>query len=186
VPRDVGYVYPVQSNRSSLATIPSIRTKYVCFQEASKTAPANQASNWDAMKHSEGVGIGRRCQPSFAKRNSSSPVAVGMAIADRSRTDPYERHYRIRLLPWMMASKRNFTSRTPRNPWDTDFPALCRARVEFRNVLLGPRSSLHHLRRGSQHLLVRQLHRYYRRCPTPQRRACPACGKSPSRTRSPI
>ena len=28
-----------------------------------------------------------------------------------------------------------FTSRTPRNPWDTDFPALCRARVEFRNVL---------------------------------------------------
>src|SRR5580658_64676 len=50
----------------------------------------------------------------------------------------------------MMASKRNFcTSRTPRNPWDTDFPALCRARVEFHNVLLGPRSSLHHLRRGA-------------------------------------
>ena len=77
------------------------------------------------------------------------------------RTDPYERHYRIRLLPWMMASKRNFTSRTPRNPWDTDFPALCRARVEFRNVLLGPRSSLHHLRRGQSLLFVRQLHRYY-------------------------
>ena len=67
------------------------------------------------------------------------------------RTDPYERHYRIRLLPWMMASKRISTSRTPRNPWDTDFPALCRARVEFRNVLLGPRSSLHHLRRGARH-----------------------------------
>ena len=61
----------------------------------------------------------------------------------------------------MMASKRNFTSRTPRNPLDTHFPALCRARVEYRNVLLGPRSSLHHLRRGAKRLFVRQLHRYY-------------------------
>ena len=26
-------------------------------------------------------------------------VAVGTIIADRPRTDPYERHYRIRLLP---------------------------------------------------------------------------------------
>src|ERR1017187_9550025 len=88
-------------------------------------------------------------------------VAVGTAIADR----PPHRSVRAALphtaLTLDDGIEANFTSRTPRNPWDTDFPALCRARVEFRNILLGPRSSLHHLRRGQPLLFVRQLHRYY-------------------------
>src|ERR1035438_5272307 len=91
-------------------------------------------------------------------------------------TDPSQRHYPPGLLPWMMASKRISTSRTPRNPWDTDFPALCRARVEFRNVLLGSRSSLHHLRRGRPAPLCSAASWVLQRVPTPQRRACPACG----------
>jgi hypothetical protein len=36
----------------------------------------------------------------------SAWIAVGMIIADHPRTDPYERNYRIRLLPWIRASKR--------------------------------------------------------------------------------
>src|ERR1017187_5452430 len=84
------------------------------------------------------------------KNKSSTPVAVGTAIADR----PPHRSVRAALphtaLTLDTGIEACFTSRTPRNPWDTDFPALCRARVEFRNVLLGPRSSLHHLRRGAK------------------------------------
>jgi hypothetical protein len=51
-------------------------------------------------------------------------------------------------------------SRTPLNPWDTHFPALCRAGVRLNNVLLGPRPSLPRLRRRSL-FFVRLVHRYY-------------------------
>src|ERR1700677_4895716 len=32
-------------------------------------------------------------------------VAVGTIIADRPRTEPYERHYRIRLPPWRIGER---------------------------------------------------------------------------------
>jgi hypothetical protein len=50
--------------------------------------------------------VGLRC----VNRSLSkiTPVAVGAVIADRPRTDPYERCYRIRLLPWVRALKRTF------------------------------------------------------------------------------
>ena len=63
-------------------------------------------------------------------------VAVGTAIADR----PPHRSVRAALphtsLTLDDGVEANFTSRTPRNPWDTHFPALCRAHVGFRNVSL--------------------------------------------------
>ena len=101
------------------------------------------------------------------------------------RTDPYERHYRIRLLPWIVASKRISLRARRGTPGTRTSPALCRARVEFRNVLLGPRSSLHHLRRGAKAPLCSAASWALQRGPTPQRRSCPACGKSPSRTGPP-
>src|ERR1700690_2071532 len=65
------------------------------------------------------------------KNNSPSSVAVGTAIADR----PPHRSVRAALphtaLTLDDGVEACFTSRTLRNPWDTDFPALCRARVEF-------------------------------------------------------
>jgi hypothetical protein len=51
-------------------------------------------------------------------------------------------------------------TRTPLNPWDTHYPALCRASVGWNGVLLGPRPSLPRLRRRSL-FFVRLVHRYY-------------------------
>jgi hypothetical protein len=62
--------------------------------------------------------------PHAAGNNSSTPVAVGTAIADR----PPHRSARAALphtaLTLDDGVEACFTSRTPRNPWDTDFP-LC-------------------------------------------------------------
>jgi hypothetical protein len=38
----------------------------------------------------------------FELSNMLGTLAVGTIITDRPRTDPYERNYRIRLLPWVM------------------------------------------------------------------------------------
>ena len=51
-------------------------------------------------------------------------------------------------------------NRTPLNPWDTHYPALCRASMGLNGVLLGPRPSLPRLRRRSL-FFVRLVHRYY-------------------------
>jgi hypothetical protein len=60
--------------------------------------------------------------------------------------DPYTWHYRIQLLPWMhgveghagLPSSLAHASRALGHA----YPALCRVRVEWRRVLLGPRGSL--------------------------------------------
>src|SRR5580658_4255968 len=140
---------------------------------------------WPRVKRSENPGIRNQGILSPRRRaacsRSPSSVAVGTAIADR----PPHRSVRAALphtaLTLDSGIEACFTSRTPRNPWDTDFPALCRARVEFHNVLLGPRSSLHHLRRVAGPLCS-AASSVLQRGPTPQRRACPACGLTPSRT----
>src|ERR1035437_1757304 len=74
------------------------------------------------------------------------------------RTDPYERNYRIRLLPRMSGVKVLLGAR--RLTLGHSFPAQCRARAGFCVVLLGLRPSLHILRRDAC-LFVRPLHRYY-------------------------
>jgi hypothetical protein len=51
-------------------------------------------------------------------------------------------------------------TRTSLNPWDTHYPALCRASGGLNGVLLGPRPSLPRLRRRSL-FFVRLVHRYY-------------------------
>src|SRR5580658_5717198 len=125
--------------------------------------------------------VGESLAAEDAKNTRHRSVAVGTAIADR----PPHRSVRAALphtAPTLdHGAKRVSTPRTPRNPWDTDFPALCRARVEFHSVLLGPRSSLHHLRRGAGRLCS-AASSVLQRGPIPQRRACPACGRSLSRT----
>jgi hypothetical protein len=75
-----------------------------------------------------------------------------------------------------------FTSRPPRNPWDTDFPALCRARVEF--TQRSPWSALFPPPPPPRQPtpLCSAASSVLQRGPTPQRRACPACGLSPSWT----
>src|ERR1019366_2777587 len=75
------------------------------------------------------------------------------------RTDPYERNYRIRLLPRMSGVKVLLGAR--RLTLGHSFPAQCRARAGSRVVLLGLRPSLHNLRRGAG-LFVRLLHWYLR------------------------
>jgi WG containing repeat len=61
-------------------------------------------------------------------------VAVGTTIADRPRTEPYERHYRIRLPPWRIGERCCY-SRTAQS-LEHSSPALCRVGVGLNDVLL--------------------------------------------------
>ena len=74
------------------------------------------------------------------------------------RTEPYERHYRIRLPPWRVGERCGYSHTAP--SLEPSFPALCRVSVERNDVLLGPRPSLPRLRRRSL-FFVRLVHRYY-------------------------
>ena len=44
-------------------------------------------------------------------------VAVGTPVTGRPRTDPYERDYRIRLLPWVMTRSAGSDEDGERGPW---------------------------------------------------------------------
>ena len=85
------------------------------------------------------------------------PVAVGIPV---TRHPP---HRSVRALISAYGSSlrcwRPTARRTPPNPWHTRSPSLCRERVGSGDVLLGPRPSLHRLRRRLP-LFVQQLHRY--------------------------
>src|SRR5215831_14764590 len=61
-------------------------------------------------------------------------VAVGMPVAQHPRTDPHERHYRMRLLSWMNGVKANCPAHT-RQPLGHANPALCRVRAELMSVV---------------------------------------------------
>ena len=73
------------------------------------------------------------------------------------RTEPYERHYRIRLPPWRVCERCCY-SHTAQSEHSS--PALCRDGVGLTDVLLDPRPFLPRLRRRSL-FFVRLVHRYY-------------------------
>src|ERR1039458_3147471 len=50
-------------------------------------------------------GDGRISRDSRGEGSRENAFAVGTTIADRPHTDPYERDYRIRLLPWLCCVK---------------------------------------------------------------------------------
>jgi hypothetical protein len=87
----------------------------------------------------------------------TAPIAVGTLIAER----PPHRAVRA-AFPHTAPTLGNdgSTTRMQSNDWDTYAGAESDARVPLDYIPLGPRPSLHRLRRRSLGF-VRQLHRYY-------------------------